>query len=80
VEVTACNRFHDFGQSSKHLTPSLLETELVAYQQAKGYLPPVVALHMHPASEQEIISELGDLEERLGSEIIPAVEGMRFTL
>ena len=76
VEVTASNRYQDFGRSAGHLNPDLLEAELEAYRQTKGYVPDVVCVHMYPGQEKEIIGQLNQVAERLDADIHPAFEGM----
>ena len=80
VEVTASNRYTDFGRSAGHLTPGLLEVELLAYREAKGYVPDVVCVHMYPGQEKEIIGQLNQLAERLDADIHPSCEGMRINI
>ncbi len=44
------------------------------------YLPRVVAVHMNPGMESEIRDELNDVAAALGTEIIPAREGLTLRL
>lgn len=76
VEVTSSNRFEDFARRSGHLTPSLLEEELLGFQKLKGYLPRVIAVHINPDLEPEIKKELYKLAEHLGADISLAREGL----
>ena len=76
VEVTAPNRFEDFGKESKHLTPSLLGRELDVFKQNNGYLPRVLCVHMHPPLEKEIEEEITNLSKELRCDISLAHEGM----
>jgi ribonuclease BN (tRNA processing enzyme) len=80
VDVTVPNRFEEFARKTGHLTPALLHTELASFQELKGYLPKVVAVHMNPALEQEIREEVGIIARALGGEITLACEGMRLHL
>jgi len=80
VEVTASNRYTDFGLSARHLTPALLEAELLAYREAEGYIPDVVCVHMYPGQEKEIIGQLNQAAERLGTDIHPSFEGMQIKI
>ncbi len=76
TEVTAPNRYEEFGRRSRHLTPSLLKEELTAFQKSKGYLPPVILVHMNPREEEEIEAEIAPLAEELNTSITLAYEGM----
>lgn len=80
IEVTASNRYEEWAPGSGHLTPSLLARELTDFRRLKGYLPPVVAVHMNPALEKEIAPELAALAGDLGAPITLAREGMQLEL
>jgi phosphoribosyl 1,2-cyclic phosphodiesterase len=80
IEVTASNRFTEFGRESKHLTPALLKEELAAFRTIRGYLPRVVTVHMNPAMETEIAAELRLVAEALACDISPAKEGREITV
>jgi ribonuclease BN (tRNA processing enzyme) len=80
TEVTASNRYDNFGRGSGHLTPNLLKQELVSFQKLKGYLPQVATVHMSPDLEAEIASELATVAEELNTTIIVAHEGMELCL
>ena len=80
VEVTASNRYEEFARESKHLTPNLLEQELVRFRSLKGYLPQVVAVHMNPWLEKEIEAEVAAAGETLGNAITLGYEGMQLHL
>ena len=80
IEVTASNRYQDFGRESKHLTPGLLKQELVSFRKLKGYLPRVVTVHMNPALEAEIRDEIAAVAEDLASPIIIGYEGLELNL
>ena len=76
TEVTAPNRFNEFGRRLKHLTPDLLREELLAFKQVKGYLPSVVLVHMNPRQEGEIAGEIAALSMELETSITLAYEGL----
>lgn len=76
VEVTSSARFEDFARESGHLTPALLEEELLGLQKLNGYLPKVVAVHLNPDLEVEIKRELAGVARRLGNRIDVAYEGL----
>ncbi len=80
TEVTAPNRYEEFGRLKLHLTPGLLREELLAFQKQKGYLPQVFLVHMNPRQEKEIKAEIGQLSSELGTSITLAHEGMEFKL
>jgi len=80
TEVTASNRFEQFGRESLHLTPSLLREELLSFQEINGYLPRVVCVHMSPNLEREIAAEIAALARELNCSITLAHEGMELNL
>ena len=80
TEVTASNRFDSFGKDAGHMTPNLLKEELVIFRETKGYLPPVVIVHMSPGLEEEITPELAELAAELNTPITPGREGMELSL
>jgi ribonuclease BN (tRNA processing enzyme) len=80
TEVTAPNRYEEFGRRMLHLTPNLLKEELIAFQKLKGYLPPVVLVHMNPRQEKEIETETALLAKELNASITLAYEGMLLQL
>ena len=75
VEVTASNRFTEFGRESKHLTPELLKDELIEFRKIRGYLPRIITVHMNPSLEAEIAAELSEVARALGCDISLAREG-----
>jgi len=76
IEVTASNRFSEFGRESKHLTPELLKEELTAFRQIRSYLPGIITVHMNPSLEDEIAVELNEVACQLGCDILLAYEGL----
>jgi ribonuclease BN (tRNA processing enzyme) len=66
------------GQAPKigHMTPDLLKPELVEFCQQKGYIPPVVLVHMAPPLENEIGKEAAELARELDTKIELGYEGM----
>ncbi len=75
IEVTATNKYEDFGRRKHHMTPDLLREELLDFRKIKGYLPQVVAVHMYPPLEEEIKTELAAAADELGNSIDTAYEG-----
>ena len=80
AEVTASDRFKESAGNGGHLTPTLLEQELIIFRELKGYLPRVVTIHMSPGLEAEIETELATVAAELNSPITLAYEGMRLHL
>ena len=80
IEVTAPNRYEEFGRESGHLTPSLLKQELITFRELKGYLPQVVTVHMSPLLEKEIEAEIASVAKDLDSPITLGYEGMQLHL
>lgn len=80
TEVTAPDRYEEFGRESGHLTPNLLKQELTSFQAIKGYLPRVVVVHMNPNLEKEIEAEIAVVANELNNSITLAYEGMQLYL
>ena len=59
-----------------HLTPRLLGEELRQFKQSKGYLPPVVIIHLSAMFENQIGEEAKQLAKELGTKITLGHEGM----
>ncbi|HEX7476036.1 MAG TPA: MBL fold metallo-hydrolase [Dehalococcoidales bacterium] len=77
IELTALNRWEESMQHNGHLTSKLLKQELVNFRDLKGYLPDIVTIHMNPADESRIKSELKTVSGSLGVSIRMANEGMQ---
>ncbi len=80
IEVTITDYWEKMAQEAGHLTPSLLKQELVMFRQMKGYLPPVLVVHISPFMEKEIREELTKVALELGVDIRVGQEGMKVTL
>jgi len=80
TEVTASDKYKQFAREKGHLTPSLLRDELLLFQEIKGYLPEVVAVHMNPLLEEDIKKELAEIAVGLGNNVTPAYEGMQLEI
>jgi phosphoribosyl 1,2-cyclic phosphodiesterase len=76
VDVTLPNDFEEFARQTSHLTPNLLEQELICFRKYRGYLPRVIAVHMDTTHEPEIRRELAALGEKLAVTITVAQENM----
>lgn len=77
TEVTLPDKFESFAQESGHLTPRLLKQELLDFKRVRGYLPPVVTVHMSPHVEGEIKDEVAQVAEELAATITLGYEGMK---
>ena len=80
TEVTAPDRYEEFAKKKGHLTPSLLKEELMVFRELKGYLPPVVVVHMNPRLEKEIETEIAVVAKALNNSINLGYEGMQLNL
>ncbi|MBI4267531.1 MAG: MBL fold metallo-hydrolase [Chloroflexi bacterium] len=80
IEVTVPNQHSQFAVTSGHLTPELLKQELLIFRGRKGYLPPVVTVHMNPFLEEKTRAEIAALAEELHSPITVGYEGMQINL
>lgn len=80
IDVTMCNKAEDFARTTGHLTPRLLEAELASFRELKGYLPAVLAIHMDAGQENDIRSELHQVEQHLHTAINVAHEEMYLTV
>jgi ribonuclease BN (tRNA processing enzyme) len=80
TEVTMPNAKEAIARVVGHLTPELLEAELVAFRDQKGYLPRIVVCHVNQVSEHEVHRELDGVARRLQAKIEIASEGMRIDL
>jgi len=80
TDLTWPNSLANAAKDAGHLCPEMLREELIAFRQANGYLPKVVAVHTSPQHESEIEKELRDVGGVLGISIDIAREGDRLTL
>ena len=56
--------------------PWMLKPELIEFRQQKGYLPPIILVHMAPPLENEIKEEAAELAKELDAKIDLGYEGM----
>jgi ribonuclease BN (tRNA processing enzyme) len=77
TEVTLSDKFESFAQDTGHLTPRLLKQELLDFKRVRGFLPPIVTVHMSPHIEAEIKEEVALVAKELAAKITPGYEGMK---
>lgn len=80
IDLTLPNRWEQHAAPSGHLSPRLLGEELAQFKKIKGYLPPVVLIHLSPLFEGQIKEEAGQVAKELGTTITVGYEGMRLSL
>ena len=82
IETTAPSSQTEMVRVAGHLTPGLLEEELVRFRSLRGHLPRVLTVHMDPLLEGsgELDSELADVASRLGADIRVATEGLEIEI
>lgn len=76
IEVTGLNSMGEDMCRLGHLTPDLLAGELRQFQQIRGYMPRVVAVHVPLLYEDQLRGELETAGRMLGMEIEAAHEGL----
>ena len=76
LDCGASNRWSSEAPKIGHMTPELLKPELIQFRQKKGYLPPIVLVHMAPLLENEIKEEAAGLAKELNARISLGYEGM----
>jgi ribonuclease BN (tRNA processing enzyme) len=77
IEVTFANDNEALARQTGHLTPHLLEQELISFRETKGYLPEILAIHMDSVVEPTIRAELAEVAANLQIPIAVAREEMR---
>ncbi len=80
IETTLPNGMEEAALASTHLTPQLLQRELEEFQKLKGYIPPVVAVHLNPYFEDEIQHQIAELATILNAVISVGYEDMLIKL
>jgi len=76
IELTASDKWMKSSKDHGHMTPGLLRQELTIFRRIKGYLPKIICVHINPAIEKEIRSEVANVNQTLGVSIQLAYEGM----
>ena len=80
TEVSGPDRLEDWLKGVGHLCACLLKKELIEFRRLKGYLPPVIVIHIAPPYEGQIRDELSQVAEELGADISLGYEGMKVVL
>jgi ribonuclease BN (tRNA processing enzyme) len=80
IDVTVSNDCEEFAKNTGHLTPRLLEHELISFRECKGYLPEVLTVHMDNTFETKIKEEICAVGENLHISINMAYEGMQLQI
>jgi ribonuclease BN (tRNA processing enzyme) len=80
IDVTFPDSCEQFASKTGHLTPCLLEKELISLKEIKGRLPEVLAIHMDVDREAEIKKELAVVAKNLDTTINVACEGMHLLI
>lgn len=80
TEVTLPNKFESFVHDTGHLTPQFLKQELIDFKRVKGYLPPVVTIHISPNLESDIRDEVAQVAIELEANITVGYEGMKIII
>jgi ribonuclease BN (tRNA processing enzyme) len=80
VDVTLSNDCEGFARETGHLTPNLLEHELIDFRECKGYLPQVLAVHMDAVLEPQIKKEIAVVSANLHIPITLAHEGLQIRI
>jgi len=76
LDCGASNKLSTQALKVAHMTPALLKPELIEFRQQKGYLPPVILVHMAPLFDNEVKKEAAELARELDAKIDLGYEGM----
>jgi ribonuclease BN (tRNA processing enzyme) len=80
TEVSMPQMLEERAREIGHLTPQLLRSELQQFLKLKGYLPPIIIIHINPYLEKETERELAEVAQGLEATITLGREGMRIHL
>ncbi len=80
TEMTFPGAMEDLARQKMHLSPPQLAAELMDFRRAKGYVPPVLLIHLDLARESEVVSEVAAMARELGVSITLGREGMAVTV
>jgi len=76
TELTWPQEMEASARRTTHLSPQLLRTDLVEFRRLKGYLPRIVLIHLDPARESQVATEVAEIGRELGASITLGREGM----
>jgi ribonuclease BN (tRNA processing enzyme) len=80
TEVAGPDKYEDWLKKAGHLCPRLLREELIQFRRLKGYLPPVIVIHIGNPYEQEIKEEVAQVAQELEADISLGYEDMKIAL
>jgi ribonuclease BN (tRNA processing enzyme) len=80
AEVIGPNQYGDWLKKAGHLSAALLKEELTQFRRIKGYLPPVIVIHIGNLFEQEIKEEVSQVAQELEADISLGYEDMKVVL
>jgi phosphoribosyl 1,2-cyclic phosphodiesterase len=80
TEVSMPQMLEERAMEVGHLTPQLLRSELQQFLKLKGYLPPIIIIHINPYLEKETERELAEVAQELRANITVGREGMTIHL
>lgn len=82
IDCAGPNTYTPHAPGLGHLTPQLLEKEFMEFLDVKGYLPPIILVHMSPLGDDavKIAEEISELSADLNTSIQLGYEGMEFYL
>ena len=80
TECTLPNAERGVAERAQHLTPALLAEELTVFRALRGYLPSVLLVHVNPAYEPTIRTEVAAVADALGANLTIAEEASELVL
>ncbi len=80
TEIAGPDKYEDWLRKVGHLCPRLLKEELTQFRRLKGYLPPVIVIHIGNPYEQEIKEEVAQVAQELEADISLGYEDMKIAL
>ncbi len=80
TELTFPGAMEDLARRKTHLSPPQLKAELLDFRRAKGYVPRVLLIHLDPAQEAAVASEVAGIARDLDASITLGREGMTVTV
>ena len=80
TELSMPRRMGQWAREHSHLSPQLLEIELLKFRELKGYIPRTILIHISPYHEEEIATEIAEVSRELNASITLGREGMRVTI